>query len=198
MAKHPSALSHLKPDELKTLLIKITAYALRKLGTRAGHSPEMQADDLTHRAIEETLSGQRCWNHEHNTLEQHLTGTINSYISHYFESLAAKSVSHTNGAEPQAQNPTTPEHLLDRAQLTHRIREAIQTETDPLLRQAWHLLETEGWDLKKDSDYFCQRLGLDAASGSAGYQRFNRLRNRIRSITRNCATLELQRSSGLA
>ncbi len=105
MAKHPSALSHLKPDELKTLLIKITAYALRKLGTRAGHSPEMQADDLTHRAIEDTLSGQRRWNHEHNTLEQHLTGTINSYISHYFESLAAKSVSHTNGAEPQAQNP---------------------------------------------------------------------------------------------
>ena len=48
MAAHPTtAFSHLKPDELKTLLIRVTAYALWKLGTRSGHSPEMEAEELT-------------------------------------------------------------------------------------------------------------------------------------------------------
>ena len=200
MAANPTtALGNLKPDELKTLLKQVIAYSLWKLGTRAGHSPEMEAEELTQRAIGDTLAERRCWNHERATLEQHLRGAINSYISHYFDSLAAKArVTHTPNLESLAYDPTTPEDLLNLQYLTHRIREAVHAEDDPLLRQTWYLLETEGWDLKTDSHYFCQQLGLDATSGSADYQRFNRVRNRLRSITQRCVTAEQQGSVGTA
>ena len=105
-----------------------------------------------------------------------------------------------HGDEPDthAAASSTPEHSLNQEELTHRIRDAINTETDPLLREAWHLFETEGWDLKKDSEHFCERLGLDATTGGADYQRFNRVRNRIRSITRNAALNEMQQNATMA
>lgn len=200
MAAHPTtALSHLKPDELKTLLIRVTAYALWKLGTRSGHSPEMEAEELTQRAIGDTLAERRRWNRERATLEQHLRGAIKSYISHYFDSLAAKArVTHSPDLESLANDATTPEDLLNLQYLTHRIREAVHTEDDPLLHQIWHLLESEGWDLKTDSHYFCQQLGLDTTTGGPDYQRWNRLRNRLRSITQRCVTSEQQGSVGTA
>lgn len=199
MAAHPTILSHLKPDELKTLLIRVTAYALWKLGTRSGHSPEMEAEELTQRAIGDTLAERRRWNRERATLEQHLRGAIKSYISHYFDSLAAKArVTHTPDLESLANDATTPEDLLNLQYLTHRIREAVHTEDDPLLHQTWHLLESEGWDLKTDSHYFCQQLGLDTTTGGPDYQRWNRLRNRLRSITQRCVTSEQQGSVGTA
>ena len=194
MAQVQIMLSRFSDDELKSLLIKVAAFALRKLGTRVGHSAEMYPEDLTHQALADTLAGRRHWNQAIHTLEEHLTATINSYISHYFESLAAKNTGHTSEPDAHAAAANTPEHLLDQEELAHRIRSAISTETDPLLRQTWHLFETEGWDLKKDSDHFCERLGLDATTGSADYQRFNRVRNRIRSITRNAALNEMQQS----
>jgi hypothetical protein len=199
MAAHPTAFSHLKPDELKTLLIRVTAYALWKLGTRSGHSPEMEAEELTQRAIGDTLAERRRWNRERATLEQHLRGAIKSYISHYFDSLAAKArVTHSPDLESLANDATTPEDLLSLQYLTHRIREAVHTEDDPLLHQTWHLLESEGWDLKTDSHYFCQQLGLDTTTGGPDYQRWNRLRNRLRSITQRCVTSEQQGSVGTA
>lgn len=200
MAAHPTtALSHLKPDELKKLLIRVTAYALWKLGTRSGHSPEMEAEELTQRAIGDTLAERRRWNRERATLEQHLRGAIKSYISHYFDSLAAKArVTHSPDLESLANDATTPEDLLNLQYLTHRIREAVHTEDDPLLHQTWHLLESEGWDLKTDSHYFCQQLGLDTTTGGPDYQRWNRLRNRLRSITQRCVTSEQQGSVGTA
>jgi hypothetical protein len=200
MAANPTtALSHLKPDELKTLLIRVTAYALWKLGTRSGHSPEMEAEELTQRAIGDTLAERRRWNRERATLEQHLRGAIKSYISHYFDSLAAKArVNHSPDLESLANDATTPEDLLNLQYLTHRIREAVHTEDDPLLHKTWHLLESEGWDLKNDSHYFCQQLGLDTTTGGPDYQRWNRLRNRLRSITQLCVTSEQQSSVGTA
>ena len=198
-AQHTTALSHLKPDELKTLLIRVTAYALWKLGTRSGHSPEMEAEELTQRAIGDTLAERRRWNRERATLEQHLRGAIKSYISHYFDSLAAKArVTHSPDLESLANDATTPEDLLNLQYLTHRIRKAVHTEDDPLLHQTWHLLESEGWDLKTDSHYFCQQLGLDTTTGGPDYQRWNRLRNRLRSITQRCVTSEQQGSVGTA
>ena len=195
MAEAAISLRELPKEELKALLVRVAAFALRRLGTRAGHGPEMHPEDLTHQALADTLAGRRRWNEAIHTLEEHLTATINSYISHYFDSLAAKSVSAAE-VEAHALDEARPEHLLDREQLTDSIREVINTDTDLLLRQTWHLFETEGWDLKKDSDHFCARLGLDGTSGSADYQRFNRVRNRIRSITRECAMDHLERSSG--
>jgi hypothetical protein len=159
----------------------------------------MEAEELTQRAIGDTLAERRRWNRERATLEQHLRGAINSYISHYFDSLAAKArVTHTPDLETLVQDPTTPEDLLSLQYLTHRIREAVHAEDDPLLRQTWYLLETEGWDLKTDSHYFCQQLGLDGTTGSADYQRFNRVRNHLRSITQRCVTAEQQGNVGTA
>ena len=198
MAQAQIMLSRFSDDELKSLLIKVAAFALRKLGTRVGHSAEMYPEDLPHQALADTLADKRRWNQAIHTLEEHLTATINSYISHYFESLAAKSVKHGDEPDTHAAASSTPEHSLNQEELTHRIRDAINTETDPLLRETWHLFETEGWDLKKDSEHFCERLGLDATTGGADYQRFNRVRNRIRSITRNAAINEMQQNATMA
>ena len=194
MAQAQSTLSHLSEAELKTLLARVAGFALYKLGSRIGHGPEMHPEDLTHQAFADTLTGRRHWNREIHTIVEHLTATVSSYISHYFDSLAAKNTSHTNQPDTQAADPITPEHTVSQEELAHRIRSAINIETDPLLRETWHLFETEGWDLKKDSEHFCQRLGLDATTGSADYQRFNRVRNRIRSITRTAALNEMQQS----
>ena len=198
MADPHHTLSALTADELKHLLVKVAGFALRRLGTRRGHSAEMHPEDLTQRALADTLAGKRRWNQDLHTIEEHLTATINSYISHYFDSLAAKSVSAVSDPEPYTTGQPSPEYILNKEELTHSIREAINDETDLLLRQTWHIFETEGWDLKKDSDHFCSRLGLDGTTGSADYQRFNRVRNRIRSITQNCAIDHMQRSAGAA
>ena len=198
MADPHHTLSALTADELKHLLVKVASFALRRLGTRTGHSAEMHPEDLTQRALADTLAGKRRWNQDLHTIEEHLTATINSYISHYFDSLAAKSVSAVSDPEPYTTGQPSPEYILNKEELTHSIREAINDETDLLLRQTWHIFETEGWDLKKDSDHFCSRLGLDGTTGSADYQRFNRVRNRIRSITQNCAIDHMQRSAGAA
>lgn len=199
MAHALQTLNELSPEETESLLTRVAAFALRRLGTRAGHSPEMHPEDLTHQALADTLAGRRQWNDTIHTLEQHLTATINSYISHYFSSLAAKSVSHfSHDADVKDGAQPSPEYILNKQELAHSIREAINTETDLLLRQTWHLFETEGWDLKKDSEHFCERLGLDGTSGSADYQRFNRVRNRIRLITRSCALDQMQRSAEVA
>ena len=198
MADPHQTLSALTADELKHLLVKVAGFALRRLGTRTGHSPEMHPEDLTQRALADTLADKRRWNQDLHTIEEHLTATINSYISHYFDSLAAKSVSAVSDLEPYATGQPSPEYILNKEELTHSIREAINDETDLLLRQTWHIFETEGWDLRRDSDHFCSRLGLDGTTGSADYQRFNRVRNRIRSITQNCAIDHMQRSAGAA
>ena len=198
MADPHHTLSALTADELKHLLVKVAGFALRRLGTRTGHSAEMHPEDLTQRALADTLAGKRRWNQDLHTIEEHLTATINSYISHYFDSLSAKSVSAVSDPEPYTTGQPSPEYILNKEELTHSIREAINDETDLLLRQTWHIFETEGWDLKKDSDHFCSRLGLDGTTGSADYQRFNRVRNRIRSITQNCAIDHMQRSAGAA
>ena len=198
MADPHHTLSALTADELKHLLVKVAGFALRRLGTRIGHSAEMHPEDLTQRALADTLAGKRRWNQGLHTIEEHLTATINSYISHYFDSLAAKSVSAVSDPEPYTSGQPSPEYILNKEELTHSIREAINDETDLLLRQTWHIFETEGWDLRRDSDHFCSRLGLDGTTGSADYQRFNRVRNRIRSITQDCAIDHMQRSAGAA
>ena len=198
MADPHHTLSALTADELKHLLVKVAGFALRRLGTRIGHSAELHTEDLPQRALADTLAGKRRWNQDLHSIEEHLTATINSYISHYFDSLAAKSVSAVSDPEPYTTGQPSPEYILNKEELTHSIREAINDETDLLLRQTWHIFETEGWDLKKDSDHFCSRLGLDGTTGSADYQRFNRVRNRIRSITQNCAIDHMQRSAGAA
>lgn len=198
MAEAHQILSQLPSEEIENLLTRVMAFALRRLGMRAGHSPEMHPEDLTHQALADTLAGRRQWNDAIHSLEQHLTATINSYISHYFSSLAAKSVSHSTDIDVKDAAQPSPEYILNKQELAHSIREAINTETDLLLRQTWHLFETEGWDLKKDSAHFCARLGLDGTSGSADYQRFNRVRNRIRHITRSCALDQMQRSAEVA
>jgi DNA-directed RNA polymerase specialized sigma24 family protein len=202
MPRYRTPFSHLSRVELKALLVRIAAYALRKLGSRAGHGPDMDPEELTQRAIADTLEQRRRWNRDRCPLEQHLIGCINSYISHYFESRAARAQAPptAEGLDPAASltEHTTPEDILNQALLSTRIRAMVHSEDDPLLAQVWELLEAEGWDLKHDGQEFCQRLGLDHTSGSADYQRFNRLRNRLRNITRNCTAVELQGSAGTA
>ena len=54
MAQAQIMLSRFSDDELKSLLIKVAAFALRKLGTRVGHGAEMYPEDLTHQALADT------------------------------------------------------------------------------------------------------------------------------------------------
>ena len=65
-------------------------------------------------------------------------------------------------------------------------RKMVVSDGDPKLYQVWQRVEHNEWDLDQDLERFCLELGFDPKSGSAGYQRFNRLRKKIRMYARQC------------
>ena len=50
----------------------------------------MDPEELTQRALVDTMEERRNWDPGRCSLDQHLAGCINSYISHYFESREAR------------------------------------------------------------------------------------------------------------
>jgi hypothetical protein len=78
------------------------------------------------------------------------------------------------------------------------VRKMIRNDGDPELLRAWDTFVENGWDFDRDRTYFCDALGLDPATGSAGYQRFNRLRNKIRNYTKICLAENLPDDSNRA
>ncbi len=195
MPRYRAPFSSLNRRQLKSLLIRTAAHAVRRLGSRAGHGPHMDPEELTQRALVDTMEERRNWDPGRCSLDQHLAGCINSYISHYFESREARVQvpPRTNGAGNGTEAPenripdlVTPQTAFDAGRLAEQISEIVQTEDDPLLREVWAIFETEGWDLKRDGPDFCRRLGLDPTTGGADYQKFNRLRKKLRDIASTC------------
>ena len=195
MPRYRAPFSDLGRRQLESLLIRTAAHAVRRLGSRAGYGPHMDPEELTQRALVDTMEERRRWDPERCSLDRHLAGCINSYISHYFESREnrVQIPPRTNGAGNGTESPehripdvVTPEANLESARLAEQITEFVQAENDPLLSEAWTIFETEGWDLKRDGRDFCLRLGLDPATGGADYQKFNRIRNRLRNIASAC------------
>ena len=201
----PERLGLLQLDDvaLRRLMIKTLAYAVWKLGNRSGSGPEMSGDDLAMQAITDTLEGKRNWNARH-TLEYHLRSCINSYISHYFDSLEGRgtvdvdkgsrgSVSYENdytngasmenGAEGWLHDDDTPEAHLEAREVIDAIDKQVRFEGDPKLIEMWELVWNENLNLKADRVEICERIGIDVTVGSAGYQVFNRLRNRLKEIS---------------
>lgn len=199
MPHYRTPFSNLSPKQLKSLTMKITAYALRKLGNRIGAAPTMDPKDLTQRAILDTLEGRRNWDPMHNSIEQHLIGCINSYISHYFDSREARTRtiqwpgadSENYTLEQQAWDHRSPDAIISNQHLMESVRKMVINDGDPELQRLWLMFEQSGWDLNKDRTHFCAELGFDPETGSAGYQRFNRLRKKIQSYTRTCLAEEV-------
>ena len=198
------ALHQLDDVALRRLLTKTLAYAAWKLGGRSGSGAEMGAEDLAMRAITDTLEGKRNWNATHTPLEYHLRGCINSYISHYFDSLqgrrsvdvekcsqrsASHENDHTNGASMDSgpeiwlRDDVTPEAHLEARQTMDGISASIRDDGDPKLIEMWELVWKGHLNLQVDRVEISERLGIDVTVGSAGYQRFNRLRNRLKEIS---------------
>ena len=194
MPGYRSPFSQLNPKQLKSLTLRVTAYAVRKLGNRIGASPTMYPQDLFQRAMLDTLDRRRNWDATRDSIEKHLIGCINSYISHYFDSKEARTRTRQstgpNGdnsfLEQQARDHASPDIIISNKYLMESVRKMIRNDGDPELLKAWDTFVENGWDLDKDRTYFCDALGLDPATGSAGYQRFNRLRNKIRNYTKIC------------
>ena len=112
---------------------------------------------------------------------------MESYISHYFESLEARTRAHPGPKHaPSGADPITAEHVLAQKDLARVIREAVNEDERSELMEILDLIINEGWCLKNDSARFCEKLGLDPTTGSAGWQRFNRLRNKFREVVRRC------------
>ena len=198
------ALHQLDDVALRRLMTKTLAYAAWKLGGRAGSGAEMGAEDLAMRAVTDTLEGRRNWNATHTPLEYHLRGCINSYISHYFDSLqgrrsvdveksSQRSVSHENdhtngasmegGAEAWLRDDVRPEDHLEARQTMDAISASIRDDGDPKLIAMWELVWKEHLNLQVDRVEISERLGIDVTVGSAGYQTFNKLRNRLKQIS---------------
>ena len=190
-----------------SLLLQTLAHANRKLGSRRGSGPEMSADDLAMRAITDTLEGKRNWNATHTSLKNHLRGCINSYISHYFDSLQGRrtvdlgslrqkagkygsdhgdSPSLVTDPEAWLRDDVTPEEHVEAMQTIDAINQSIRMEGDPKLIAMWELVWREHLNLKYDRVEICERLGIDVNVGGAEYQRFNRLRNRLKEIIERC------------
>ena len=194
MPQFRTPFSQLNPKDLKLLTMKITAYALRKLGNRIGAGPAMDPKDLTQRAILDTLEGRRKWNLTRYSIEQHLIGCINSYISHYFDSKEARTPrmqwpgpdNQDYALGDKAWDHRSPETIISNKDLMESVRKMIVNDGDPNLYQIWQRVEHSDWDLDQDLEQFCIELGFDSETGSAGYQRFNRLRKKIRMYAQQC------------
>ena len=194
MPQFRTPFSQLNPKDLKLLTMKITAYALRKLGNRIGASPAMDPKDLTQRAILDTLEGRRKWNSPRYSIEQHLIGCINSYISHYFDSKEARTPrmqwpgpdNQDYALGDKAWDHRSPETIISNKDFMESVRKMIVNDGDPNLYQIWQRVEHSDWDLDQDLEQFCIELGFDPETGSAGYQRFNRLRKKIRMYAQQC------------
>ena len=191
MPQHHSLLRQLSPEQLKLAILKTAAYAARKLGNRIGASPAMDPRVLTSQAIADTIEGIRNWNSAQNSLEQHLAGCINSYISHYFKSREAQTPTvHWHG--PDSENyilsqrtwdHRTPDSDLINRQMMEGVRKKVESDGDPDLLRVWQRVEDSKWDLYEDRTRFCLDLGLDPETGGAGYQKFYRLRKKIQNYT---------------
>ena len=80
----------------------------------------------------------------------------------------------------------SPETIISNKDFMESVRKMIVNDGDPNLYQIWQRVEHSDWDLDQDLEQFCIELGFDPKSGSAGYQRFNRLRKKIRMYARQC------------
>ena len=188
---------------LRRLMIKTLAYAVWKLGSRSDSGPQMSGEDLAMKAITDTLAGQRNWNTTQ-TLEYHLRGCINSYISHYFDSLEGRSTvnvdkgswgsaSHsnedTNGvaresdSEGWLRDDDTPEAYLEAREIMDAIDKQVRVDGDLKLLEMHELVWEKHLNLQVDRVEISERLGFDVKVGSAGYQLYNKLRNKYKRIT---------------
>ena len=188
--------------QLTDLLFKqIVKYAAVILGNRVGSDPDTSPEDLAIRAIVDTMDGTRNWKPEKASLKTHLRGCVKSYISHYFdsrkghggeclldgrtssqESCYSNDDSVPNGNETRLVDYATPEEFVMAQETLDEIDSLVLEQGEPRLIRMWELVWKEHLNLKDDRVELCKGLDLDPAVGGPDYQKFIRLRNRLKKV----------------
>ena len=210
MSAYREPFSQLNQRDLELLIKKTHLYALKILGNRQGRSPEIDAEDLMMRALEDTMIGAdrggngaeakgRRWDSTARSLWAHLRGCIRSYISHYGKSsegirrVDIKSQPRTIFDDQDLDgegidvgdlltDEITPEDELEAEQTNQAIDRRVQEEGEPNVIRLWELVHRQNYDLKHDRVELCEHLGLDPTVGGPDYQIFNRCRNRLKKL----------------
>ena len=196
--------------ELESLLKRTLIYAvwlLKRYGN-ARHHPDLDPEELVCRVIDDTYSGRRNWDPGRQTRIQFTRGCIKSYVSHFFESLASNVDTHSpeyfeDPAVFARDTDTCRERLAietirstfeeqDQPDLLCEFQELLQEITltveldHPEIVPLWVLVRDENLNLKHDMKELCSRLNLDPTTGGAGYQRYNRMRNKLERVVESC------------
>ena len=200
--------------ELESLLKRTLIYAvwlLKPYGT-ARHHPDLDPEDLVCRVIDDTLSGRRNWDPGRQTRIQFTRGCIKSYVSHYFESLAAQVRTYDpdyfedpaifatdNDTAQDRMNIETiqrtfeeqdqPDRLCEFRELLNDVTCAVESDC-PDIFPLWALVRDENLNLKHDRREICERLNLDPTTGSPDYQRYTRMRHKLEHVVENCRSTD--------
>ena len=170
---------------LEELLLKLRLYAQWKVGARDHRDPELDPHDLSLRAIEDTISGQRRYNADKHVPLQHLTNCVDSYVSHHraskprqrFEAMRADEAE----AERQPSREPTPEQVWTADRATLDLAAYIRRRHPKLVR-LFVLVVERGLKLTHRKEV-AVALGLDPAV-SADMQRAYRQINALQSAVR--------------
>ena len=200
----------LSRTELESLLKRTLVYAvwLSKRYGNARYHVDLEPEDLVSRVIDDTWRGRRKWDPERQTRQQFTRGCIRSYISHFFESIASNVDTHSpeffeDPLKFASDTDTYRERITietirrtfeeqDQPDLLCEFRELLEeitftVESDhPDIVPLWALVRDENLNLKYDMKELCSRLNLDPTTGGPGYQRYNRMRNKLERVVERC------------
>ena len=162
--------------------------------------------------MDDTDSGRRNWETGRQTRFQVTRGLIKSYVSHFFESVAA----HVRTRDPDyyecpaifaTDNDTSqdrrtietiqrrfeeqdrPDRLCEFRELLKDVSCVVESDCPEIL-PLWTLVRDENLNLKHDRQEICKRLNLNATTGGPDYQRYNRMRHKLEHVVESCRSTD--------
>jgi len=174
----------LDPQQLRELLLRLRLYAQWKVRAASHRDPALDPQDLALKAVADTLDGSRRFDPGRVDLLRHLTGCIDSYVSHRLASAAVRreSPAHESAAlaERMPGDGAGPE---EQAALASEVQElcAWVARSHPRLEALLRLVVEEGYSLA-DRREVARALGLDPdvpAQMQQVYRRINALQDAV-------------------
>lgn len=168
--------------QIRALLLRLRLYAEWKVRGGASRAVELDAENLSLKAIEQTLDGTRRWNSERFDLLKHLSNCIDSYVSHHFEALSRRPRA-LDAEEELARLPAavhTPEEAVTLDRDVADLRGYIQRE-HPHLRPLLDLVVEQELSLSDRADA-ARGMGLDpedSAQMQRAYRAINALKKAV-------------------
>ena len=82
-----------------------------------------------------------------------------------------------------------PDLICEFRELLAEVTVAVESQ-HPGMIPLWTLVRDENLNLKYDRREICNRLNLDPTTGGPDYQRYNRMRNKLKRVVESCRSTD--------